>query len=208
MPAMRRNWSSLGLTQSIAILLKQHLHLCHKGNHDRMPGVLPVLSRCQYGAQNGVAITDNHRSDKRATGANDQEIITMPDTEGSGESRERGSRQGWKQCRGCRRAQEAEAQELPRGIVSSHRGDAKTASAKRARHQSAVLHRIRHHRAKPAERSDLWKSSNSALHRSSAREGSRPWAGTSVLSGLGRVSFDGSSRKGRSWESRWLTWKS
>ena len=163
-----------------------------------MPGLLPVsadVSMAPNTESQSLAITDLTQGPREPVPKKQK---TTQDTEGCGESRgERGRRQCWKQWRGCTRAQQAEAQELlsARHRQSSHRNDAKTVSAKRPRHQSTARRRVRHlHRAKPVERS-LRKSLNSGLQRSSATEGSRPWAGISVFFGLGWVGSKGSVRK-------------
>ena len=113
------------------------------------------------------------------------EVLTISDSKepvshteegGEGSYGGRGKRQRWKRRHGCRRAQEAKAQELLRGIDSSHGSGAQTAAAKRARHQNLVRRRARHlHRLKPAERSGGGKGTNAGLQRRSAING--PWAG-------------------------------
>ena len=100
-------------------------------------------------------VTCNHRPDEGTSAQETNTIFTRSRDE-------RGRPQRRQQFYGCRRAQDAEAQELLRGLDSS-----KTASAKRARHQNAV-------RSKPVGRSDLRKSETGPDLRSS---------------GLGRVSL-------------------
>ena len=92
----------------------------------------------------------------------------------------RGKRQRWKRWHGCRRAQEAEAQELLRGIDSSHGSDAQTAAAKRARRQNLL------HRLKPAERSCAGKGTNAGLQRRCGHGLGLPfiWAWVGLVQGL------------------------
>ena len=135
-------------------------------------------------------------------------------TEGSceGSSRDRGKRQRWKRWH-RRRAQDAEAQELLRGINSSHRSDSQTAAAKRARHQNLCGVVFGTYIVQQAERSGRGKGLKAGLQRRSATGGPSVVTGWDLrLSGRGRVWSKDSSRKGRSWERYWrrsrITWRS
>ena len=178
-------------TRPTASCLNQHPHFRHSENQKLMPSLLPISADVSMVPKSEVpTISDwNEPATKKP-----RRHYTEGSCEGS--LGDRGKRQRWKPWhRCCRRAQEAE---LLRGIDSSHKSDAHTAPAKRARHQNLVRRRVRHlHRLQPAERSDGGKRPKRKPTTTQATH----WDHRS--SGLGGVWSKDSSRKERSWERYW-----
>ena len=120
-----------------------------------------------------LAITDQTKEPRERVTKKQKK--TAPNTGGSGESQRPGA--------------EGHDKQKPKSFCAASTALTgvmrKTAASKRARYQTAVRRRLRHlHRAKPVERNDLHKRSDSGLQRSSATEGPRPRPGTSVDVGL------------------------
>ena len=112
---------SIGLTQSLAINLNQLLHLCHKGNHDQMPGLLAVsadVSMAPKTVSQPLAIADLTREPREP----------MP------KKRKRHQTQKGASTGSSGAGAEGQRSRSPRapGLNSSHRSDPVTAIAKRA----------------------------------------------------------------------------